>query len=343
MSRIGQLISRALNDRQVTKAETDGLIRQAQADGNLSSSEKRELSRMLRTHADKFEPAAKTSLATFLGEPAPAPARPSAPTPPAAPAVPAHPLSPDPAVLAKHAGTTFSRVDGGQLFVGGISYDDVLQGSMGNCYFVGSLSAVAHASPRTIEDAIRSNGDGTYTVRLYKEGSDGRFKAEYVRVDDDLPGGGTRYGKSRDGKELWVGLVEKAYASWKGGYEAIGNGGYSTEVMSALTGRRSVYYSTKNNAAEVMFNTIRRATTHNVAITAGTFGKDSGVDYAGTGVYANHNYTILSASEENGVKYVQLRNPWGQSEPGNDGKNDGIFKMKLDDFARLYQGVNVNS
>ena len=36
---------------------------------------------------------------------------------------------------------------------------------------------------------------------------------------------------------------------------------------------------------------------------------------------------------KDGKKYVQLRNPWGESEPSGNGANDGIFKLKLDDFA----------
>jgi hypothetical protein len=60
-------------------------------------------------------------------------------------------------------------------------------------------------------------------------------------------------------------------------------------------------------------------------------------------VYAWHVYTVLGAVEEGGAKYVQLRNPWGSSEPGADGKNDGIFKMKLEDFTKLYQGVDIGT
>jgi len=59
--------------------------------------------------------------------------------------------------------------------------------------------------------------------------------------------------------------------------------------------------------------------------------------YANSGVYANHAYSVLGYEVKDGVKYVQVRNPWGESEPfPGDGKNDGIFKLKLDDFTKLY-------
>ena len=37
-----------------------------------------------------------------------------------------------------------------------------------------------------------------------------------------------------------------------------------------------------------------------------------------------HVYTVLGVGEENGQRYVHLRNPWGNTEPGRDGKCDGV-------------------
>jgi hypothetical protein len=36
---------------------------------------------------------------------------------------------------------------------------------------------------------------------------------------------------------------------------------------------------------------------------------------------------------------VVLRNPWGESEPAGNGANDGVFKLKLEDFRKLYDNV----
>ena len=208
------------------------------------------------------------------------------------------------------------------------------------------FSAVAQANPDAIKNAIKENGDGTYTVRFFEKQYGTTMKPVEIKIDGDLPQtsmGSARYGKSRDGSELWVGLLEKAYAQWKGGYEAIGNGGYPGEVITALTGKSTSYSSNKYTDANVLFTNIQKGATNHRAMTAPTHGKDSGVDYNGTGVYAWHVYTVLGAVEENGAKFVELRNPWGNTEPGSDGKNDGIFKMKLDDFSRLYQGVDIGN
>lgn len=343
MTRIGDKIKQTLVDNRVNKSEVEGLINEAKSNGTVSKAEKKELTTLLTKHADKFDSDACSQLASFLDVTPPV----LTSTTPAKPAETGLPIAEDPAVLDKHNGQlTFNRIPGGQLFVGGVSFEDVIQGSIGDCYFVGSISAVAYANPQAIQDAIKDNGDGTFTVRLYQKSSSGKLTAKYIRVDDDLPSSGAgyspKYAKARDSKELWVSILEKAYASLNGGYEKIGNGGFSTDVMTAVTGVRSTYEATKYANANKLFDLIQTGAELKTPMTAGTWGKDANVDYNGTGVYAFHNYSLLGAVEEGGVKYVQLRNPWGSSEHGNDGKNDGIFKMKMEDFMRLYQGININ-
>ena len=74
---------------------------------------------------------------------------------------------------------------------------------------------------------------------------------------------------------------------------------------------------------------------------AETHGHDQDALYANSGVYANHAYSILGYEKAtDGTRFVKLRNPWGESEPfPGDGKNDGIFKLKLDTFVKLYSNL----
>lgn len=320
-------ITRILRDARVSNNEISSLISEARR--NLTPEVKAELQKLLAQHGDKFSNGGRRDLERFLGTAGPQP-----PPPPATPRDLA-----DPKVLSNHVtDTTWKPVQDGKLFVDGISSDDVVQGSIGNCFFVAALSAVAHANPDAIKNAIKDNGDNTYTVRFFQNG-----RSVNVTVDGDLAQssfGSQRYGKSRTSNELWVGLMEKAYAQWKGGYDAIGNGGQSSDVTLAITGRASAWSSTASPALlNRLFDDVKRSAAANRPMTAPTHPKGTSVDYSGTGVYAWHMYTVLGAVEENGQKYIQLRNPWGRSEHGSDGKDDGIFKMKLEDFGRLYQGV----
>ena len=72
-----------------------------------------------------------------------------------------------------------------------------------------------------------------------------------------------------------------------------------------------------------------------------TYDKDRSSLYSGTGLYPCHAYSVLGFEEKSGQRFVQLRNPWGSSEPGNDGKNDGIFLLELSKFMTLYESVSV--
>lgn len=351
-TKIGDSIARALRDNRVSISEMQSLITQAKSEP-MTAETKAELTNLLNLHADKFGTTATRDLRTFLGstnitQPPATPTTPSVPTTPTAPTITTPRNLADPTVLTKHTtDTTWKPVQDGKLFVDGVSFDDVIQGSIANCYMVGAFAAVAQSNPDAIKNAIKENADGTFTVRFFEKSTSGAApKAVEVTVDGDMAQssmGSARYAKSRDSKELWVGVLEKAYAQWKGGYETIGNGGYPSEVITALTGKSTSYSSAKYSDANVLFTNIKNGAANHKPMTAPTHGKDSGVDYNGTGVYAWHVYTVLGASEENGTKYVQLRNPWGSHEHGSDGKDDGIFKMKLEDFTKLYQGVDVGN
>jgi hypothetical protein len=121
---------------------------------------------------------------------------------------------------------------------------DTAQGALGDCYFIASMAAVANASPQTIKDAIKYNPEKeTYTVRFYEEDWSGKKKPVYIEVDSYLP---TVAGNRADpayagdpGQNLWPAIMEKAYAKWKGGYQAMGNGGYGAQAMAEITGASS--------------------------------------------------------------------------------------------------------
>lgn len=135
---------------------------------------------------------------------------------------------------------------------------DAAQGFAGDCFFIASMAAVANASPKTIEDAIKyDKKKGTYTVRFYEEARGGGYKPVYIEVDGYLP---TAKENRKDpvyagdeGGVMWSAIMEKAYAKWKGGYDAIGEGGTGSTAMAELTGVRSANKSPSSmKEAEVL-------------------------------------------------------------------------------------------
>jgi hypothetical protein len=132
---------------------------------------------------------------------------------------------------------------------GGPSINDINQGDLGDCYLVCGLAEVALQDPTAIENMIHDNGNGTYGVRFFING-----QAEWVTVDSTLASTiGTQpfndaYVSS--GQNMWVNLVEKAYAEistavdindnpygWNGNsFSSVGNGGWPEISIAQITG-----------------------------------------------------------------------------------------------------------
>jgi len=236
----------------------------------------------------------------------------------------------------------------GPLFVDGAKPTDVQQGSIGNCYVPAAMAAMAQACPDAIASMFRDNGDGTYTVRLYDTSWVPVPKQVLVTVDGELyaRGSSPMYGKSigtsgAEQMELWFPLFEKAYAVFRGGYDVVGQGGAGGKVMSHVLGSYDDYTDVPSSTADVVWQKLFGAVSAGHPTTAGTHGQGESHRYMNSGLYANHAYSVLGAREEGGQRFVTLRNPWGSSEAGNDGKNDGIFELPFEKFMHLF--VNVAS
>ncbi|MFT3706257.1 MAG: C2 family cysteine protease [Archangium sp.] len=235
----------------------------------------------------------------------------------------------------------------GPLIDGAIEPGDVQQGQLGDCYFPSAIAALAKADPNVLKNAIKDNGDGTYTVTFKeRDWMSGKVKDVPVKVDGDLyvrSWGGPLYGHSANSgeptkMEMWFPVLEKAYAQWKGSYDAIGNGGSSADVFEAFTGAEGRSINAAGNADNV-WNTITKAIDAHKPVSAGTHDDGGPVNYANTGVYGDHSYSVLGYEKSGNERYVVLRNPWGESEPSGNGANDGVFKLKLAEFQKLYDNV----
>jgi hypothetical protein len=232
------------------------------------------------------------------------------------------------------------RSTAGSLFVGGPAYNDTYQGYLGDCYFLASLGTVAKSSPDAIQNMILDNGDGTWTVRFYagtfrdsflgnstwEHGYQGTATADYVTVDRLLPT--DSYGRlifankgdsyTDASNELWIPLLEKAYAQWNetgrtnrgaaAGVNAYANieGGWMSDVYSQVLGKDAVDSLLTSTTMQIMIDALAT----NKAVTIGTKAF-SGTSY---GLYGNHAYQVVGYDGSTG-KFT-LHNPWGFLHPG---------------------------
>ncbi len=224
-----------------------------------------------------------------------------------------------------------------------VDYDDIAQGGLNDCYVVGGIGAVAAQNPGLIQNAVRDNGDGTYTVTFYEKDNGflgipglfggGEYKKVEITVDgnfstDAAQGSGDFVNSNGEKAEIWPKIVEKAYAQYKGGYEAIDNGGNSAEIMSLLTGRDAEQIDT----GDYSFEQMKQDFDGGQAIVLGTPDNFEGVD-KGTaqkhGLVDWHVYTVVGVGEDSsGNRYVEVYNPHG-----TEGVKRIPFDEAMDSFS----------
>jgi WXG100 family type VII secretion target len=208
---------------------------------------------------------------------------------------------------------------------------DARQGSLGDCYLVASLAAIARQNPDAIRNAIRDNGDGTYTVTLHEDmpilgALFGMTRTVEITVNGDLPTGerlqpdGTWKpvmphilpGDRADGRqEMWAQIYEKAYAQHRGNGSTLQNydrveGGLTQDALFHLTGQRSQVY---RNPESLNITDLARLNDEGHAITLHSLMNGGGARYQNDQLVTKHAYYITEVDTTTGM--VTIENPWG--------------------------------
>ncbi len=275
-----------------------------------------------------------------------------APTP-----APGRTVAPNPGLRKEHEGQGVDYHEmKGEAFVKGegdandIDPHDVKQGSLGDCYLIGGMAAVARANPEYIRKLIRDNGDGTYDVTLYikNKNFDPKGTAKTVTIDGRFPssdkGATAKYARFGDkgpkGQELWTMLIEKAWAVHKGTYTGIEGGhvnddGKFAGAIALLTNLEEGYYTPGSIGDAKLAQMIRDALDKKMPVACDSKNLDKEApalkaDADKAGVVGNHAY----APETVDVKKltIDLQNPWGQNH---------VRGLSIADFKRFYRGVRI--
>jgi len=245
-----------------------------------------------------------------------------------------------------------------------ISPNDINQGQLGDCYFLSTLSAIAEFPGRIkkLFDTQEHQPSGCYTVNICDMG----VWCDVV-VDDFFPCtpdgqvafSGPEYTSGTT--ELWVLLLEKAWAKRFGSYWAI-DAGLTEEALKDLTGGPCF---TVNSDEEDLWDKIYDSNKKNFIITAASAGDDGCGDMVNdVGLVALHAYAVIDAREVKtraGLERIlEIRNPWGEQEwtgdwsdksdkwtpelkkeLGWENSDDGRFWMPIKDFVNFFSNVTI--
>uniref|UniRef100_A0A7S3D477 Calpain catalytic domain-containing protein n=1 Tax=Palpitomonas bilix TaxID=652834 RepID=A0A7S3D477_9EUKA len=255
-----------------------------------------------------------------------------------------------------------------KLFVEGVEPGDVIQGALGDCWFLGALSTVATKQEKLqnlFTNAAKYRKDyGVVTLRFYKNG-----KWKEVVIDDRIPCMNNKplYARCKDPNEIWVLLVEKAYAKLHHSYEQLVAGSLSYGLKD-LTGGVPQVIKLTDRATKQMIETgmlwkklIQYHKTDSLMGCAMSTKGTKEMEIA-DGILAGHAYGITDIREVEGHKLLRVRNPWGKKEwtgdwsddsemwekypkvkktLGHTSANDGTFWICWKDFQKSYNKIDI--
>ena len=270
------------------------------------------------------------------------------------------PENPDFSRTAAGEGATYTALAGTPFVPGAgdgadVHPNDIRQGNLGDCYLMASMAAIAQQNPDAIRRMIRDNGDGTYTVTLHRNSRPLRFwQPEYtpveVTVTPEFPAvdGNPVFAQPGDGggpqQELWILLVEKAYAQQRGGYDRL-QSGWGHTALNTLTGVESEWHA----PSALTLDDLASHFDQGHAVTVSSLA-DLSVDVGGEQVwdipdasdthplfqsdvlFEHHEYYVSGVDQETGI--VSIRNPWGWHQPEID--------LSFDDFQSAFRRVSIN-
>ena len=219
------------------------------------------------------------------------------------------------------------------LFVDGPQYDDIAQGQVGDCYYLACLSSLADSDPMVIEQMITPLGDGTFAVRFHRAGEE-----VYLRLDGDLPVnsyGSLVYAKAGPDGELWVPMLEKAYAFFRyeqDSYASISGGWMSVTFRDITGGYTNTTYT--DGSINSLYNHISNMLSQDYSVTLGSYYS------AASPVVGSHAYTVRSVETVAGQQYVTVYNPWGwDGRTWDNNSYDGMLTLSMEQIQNNFSAV----
>ena len=242
--------------------------------------------------------------------------------------------------------------------------NEVQQGNLGDCFLVSAIGIIGLANLKKMLGVGEwENPRGGYMVKFKKVGVNiHSIVDDYLPVDEE---GKWFLGRCESEKELFVNIIEKAYAKMYGSYINI-IGGKVHIALSEMTGgfpseiTLEVYREKDLNE---LYHTIDKYNNNGYLLGAGTPENPQGDKaISEDGIVQGHAYQILDVRNLDGNKLIRFRNPHGKQGAvwtgdwsknsvkwsarlkgllGSDLEEDGTFWMNIDDVVYEFKSLYV--
>jgi hypothetical protein len=283
------------------------------------------------------------------------------------------------------------------VFSGGTDPDDVHQGLIEDTWLLSAISMLASAGgvgDGDVDEQIErllihrvnpadgalvcESSVGAFGVRLFKNG-----QWETVIVDDHFPiipddtsglttpisqgpSKGMAVAYSKHMNEIWVSLIEKAFAKYYGSYAELEKG-FVHHALRDLTGCEadmiSIAEAARGNGRNALWESLRRSHESGYILGCGSLpAKLTDKSLQESGLVFDSTYCIFDVRQLNGLKLLQLRNPpgdhgewrgdWGDNSSlwtrmlkrklnWSDDNEDNTFWMSFDDFCNVFRCLYI--
>lgn len=175
------------------------------------------------------------------------------------------------------------------------------QGSIGDCYLLSTLGAVAQMDPDFLDEHVEEIEDGVYRVTMYDE--DGNEIHYTVKT---TPEDGARLDDG-DGHSVYS-IYERAYQMHldEQGQGDTLDGGSRTDALQTITGQQANSYSGEDTPS---IENMEQLLENGRPMAAGTGGQN---EPAHEDIAGNHAYKVSAVDVDNGT--VTVVNPWAGNE-----------------------------
>ena len=229
-----------------------------------------------------------------------------------------------------------------------VNPNDVEQGQVANCEFLANMAALARTNPDGMTKYIRPKENGVYEVTIYVNSQPNAQGGKVAKtpvtltVDDILPP--SNYGKSsfaQQGEvnaigkvELLLMLIEKAYATYKGTYDA-SLWSKPEEAISQLTDNNSDTYNTDKFSDKQIANIINSALVKSLSVITATSAMSGNARERA----ANINPGITEKTTYNVKKVdpsslsISLQSSWGSACDVNN--------LSISEFRKFFHKVRL--